>query len=205
MTDLRIQAASFASILRRVLGLKDQIDARVLEGFQPGITVADLSLIEYWHTQRNGGMMTGAVCAAGAGNLSGCTVRFQVSPSGMRLAAIIRKLIISNPSAGTHSIGFGMQPTAVIPFGSVTTALSVDSRDHISDWGNLMQLNFGNALAPGFGGPGVVALGAGQHIELNDVGVILPGASFGVVGSAVNTPVTVTMLIQVKELQNGES
>lgn len=205
MPDLRIQAPSFASILRRVLGLKDQIDARVLEGFSPGIQIADLAMIEYWHTQRNGGMMTGAVCAAAAGNLSGATVRFQVSPTNLRLCAIIRKLIISNPSAGTHSIGFGMQPTAVVPFGSASTALSVDSRDGISEWGNLMQLNFGNALAPGFGGPGVVALGAGQSIQLQDIGVILPGASFGVVGSAVNTPVTVCMMIQVKELQNGES
>lgn len=204
MRDLRIQAPSFSEIIRRVCGLKDQVDARVLEGFQPGITVVDLQQIEYWHTQRNGGAMAGVLCPAGAGNLSGATIRFTSVVSSPRLAMIIRKLIISNPSAGTHAIGFGMQPVAVTPFGSGTSGLSIDSRDGIAQWGNLAQINFGNALAPGFGGPGLISVPPGSSVQLQDVGVVLPGSSFGVVGNAVNTAVSVTFLVQFKELQNGE-
>lgn len=203
MKDLRIQAANLSETLRRITGVKDQIDATLLEGYQPGITIADLTTPENWHTAREGGLIAGAVCAGAAGNLSGATFRFTSGiGTGSRQMAVVKRMVLS--SAVQQTVGFGVFPGLIpTPFAGNTSGSPFDTRDGFQ-WGNLIQVNFGNALAPGFVPVGVVNLGIGTTVVLDDVGVFLPGSSFGVLGGVIAAQVIVTLFIQIQELQNGE-
>lgn len=171
---------------------------------QYGIQVVDLTRPEYLHCKRAAWAGTGINIVAGVGNLSGFQLYFLSGLSGLILT--IRRMSLSQVSGAALPFVWGLQ-TPSSPYASTTSATALDARQLATGLGTTVQINHGNAAAPGtpVGGSAIIANNGLQTFE--DVAVLTADAGLGFHcrATTANAAFTVSLQLEVRQMYQMET